>query len=581
MIETSTPRLRANLAALAALLTVAGCGFGSLSPNGDADDPGDDSSEEAAEVDPRVVDETEPTSACLNGDGPSAGPAPARLLTSYEYANTVRDLLGYSGDIADRFPAENEVHGFENNVDAHAASRLHVRKFMKAAETVSETVVDDHLSDLLPCDPERAGEVACGKQFVHRFLTRAFRRPPTDREIEKFVSFFENARDEFGFADGIEMTIQVALQSPQFLYRINSGGQEAAEGETRRLDDHEIASRLSYLLWASTPDAALLDAAADGELHTREQIERQARRMLEDPRAKNAVYQFHRQWLHLDDLDSTAKDAETFPRFDPSMTDDWKASIRQFVTDAYFGTTSTVETLLTSPKVYLTDTLATFYDREPKPGDGLDAHTFEGERRAGLLTQPALMGILANANQGSPIRRGVWVRERLLCQKLPPPPADANITPPDPDPNATTRERFAQHTEDPQCAGCHKLIDPIGFGFENYDGVGRFRARENGHPIDASGKLDNVRESSITGEFDGATELADRLARSDQVRDCLASQWFIYAMGRIPNDSESCVLHRVQQQFADSGGDLQELLVAIATSEAFRYRTVAQPGDSP
>lgn len=525
-------------------------------------------------------DESTTATACVDGDGPSAGPAPARLLTSYEYANTVRDLVGYNGDITSEFPAENKVEGFENNVNARAVTRLHVRKYMKAAEAIAGDVVANRLGELLPCDPQRAGEQACGRQFVQQFLRRAFRRPPTDGEIEDFVGQFEQALGEWDFETGIEQTLRGVLQSPQFLYRLKALD-DAEDGETVRLEGYELASRLSYLLWASTPDAKLLDAAEAGELTTRQQVESQVRRMLDDPRAQNAVYQFHRQWLHLHKLDSMAKDAERFPNFEASMTDDWKDSLRKFVVDAYFGADNTLQSFLTTPKVYLSDSLAGLYDVETKTAEGMQGYQLDGDERSGLLTQPALMALLSNANQGSPIQRGVWVREQLLCQPIAPPPADANITPPDPDPNATTREKFRQHTADPQCAGCHQKIDPLGFGFEHYDGVGRYRETDSGKSVDASGELTGIQDQSLTGEFDGAVELAERLSQSREVRNCLTSKWYTYAMGRSPTSSEKCVLRNIQQSFAESGGNFREMLVALTTSDAFRYRTVDQHQETP
>jgi len=569
--------LRWQSAALAALLFLSGCGYGSLTTwEPESSDESENTSEApGVEPDPYVS----PAEACTDRGEPIAGDAPARLLTSYEYKHTVRDLLGSTGDVTDDFPPENKVAGFENNADAHTASKLQIRKYLTAAEELSKDVTADGLDDLLPCDPATVGEIVCGKQFVRDFLRRAFRRPPTDGEIDDFVALFKEGRSNWAFIDSIQLVIQAALQSPQFLYRLKlvSPGES---GSTAPLDGYEVATRLSYFLWATAPDEKLLDAAENGWLETSEGIESQAKRMLDDPRAKHAVYQFHRQWLHLDDLDSVVKDAERYPTFEPGMTDDWRDSMRAFIEDSYFGENGNVETLLTSNKVFLSDRLAPMYGKSER-SVGTDVYEFDGDRRAGLLTQPSLMALLANAEQSSPIRRGVWVREQLLCQHLPPPPADVNITPPDPDPDASTRERFRQHTENPQCAGCHQMIDPIGFGFSNYDGMGRWRSEESGAPVDASGELAQTGEPAIEGEFDGAAELAERLSDSRIVERCLAQRWFTYAMGRPPTESEKCTVQRVQRAFDEASGDFEQLLVSIATSEAFRYRTVPENGDTP
>ncbi len=581
-LSRNRPTAPLLVVACAAALAASACGYGSLttwSASEESEPAPEDDEESAPNLDLEARDESSSATACLEGDGPSAGPAPARLLTHYEYANSVRDLVGYTGEVSEEFPAENKVDGFENDADARAVTRLHVRKYMKASEAIAEQVVSERLDELLPCDPEQTGEEACGEAFVEHFLERSFRRPPTEGELDDYTAQFVEGLEQEDFETGIELAMQAVLQSPQFLYRIKPLG-EASEGETVPLEDYELASRLSYLLWASTPDRELLEAAEAGELQTREQVEAQVRRMLDDPRAHNAVYQFHRQWLKLHKLDSMAKDAEAFPEFEPSMTTDWKESIRKFVVDAYFGAENTLDRFLTTSKVYLSEQLAELYGLEPNDGT-MAAYDLDDDRRAGLLTQPALMALLANANQGSPIQRGVWVRERLLCQPIAPPPADANITPPDPDPDATTREKFREHTANPECAGCHEMIDPLGFGFEHYDGVGRYRETDSGEPVDASGALTGIREQRLAGDYDGAVELADRLARSGEVRNCITSKWYTYAMGRSPTEAEKCALGDIQQTFAASGGDFREMLVALATSEPFRHRTVDQNPETP
>lgn len=575
---------------LASLVSLApACGYGTLTVwSQGSDDSSQTSSSDDAERDDTASNPTlSPGSTmpsaevCEDLDQPPSGPAPARLLTNYEYEHTVRDLLGYDGDVSEVFPAENKVDGFENNARAHVASRLRVRKFMKAAETISKRTVENRLDAILPCNPLDVGEQTCGHRFVASLLERAFRRPPSDAAVSDFRELFDSAHADHGFIEALEMVIQATLQSPQFLYRLEFVD-GANTSTTRPVGDWEMATRLSYFLWASAPDAELRRAARRGELSTQEQIEAQARRMLDDPKAKRAVYQFHRQWLGMDGLDSVVKDGDRFSSFESQMTDDWKTSLRRFVTDAYFGPSAGFEYLMTSSNVHLSDRLARLYGREDLKRNGrTDPYRFDSERRAGLLTQPGLMALLANANQSSPIRRGVWVREQLLCQHLPAPPQNQMITPPDPDPNATTREKFRQHTANPQCAGCHELIDPIGFGFEHYDSLGRWRRRDSGHEVDATGRLADVPKASLEGSFEGAVELSERLEKSKAVRHCLASRWFKFAMGRAPSTSEKCSLYRVRRAFVESGGDFHELLITLATSNAFRYRRVATSNSKP
>jgi hypothetical protein len=194
------------------------------------------------------------------------------------------------------------------------------------------------------------------------------------------------------------------------------------------------------------------------------------------------------------------------------------------------------------------------------------------DNRNGLLTQPGIMALFSHADKSSPIQRGVFVRESILFEEVEPPPPTVDNNPPDPDPNLTTRERFAIHTESPQCARCHDLIDPLGFGFESYDHLGRYRSEENGLPVDTSGSIVEVEEDSLEGDFDGAAELSARLAGSETILTCLARKWFTFAMGRGHTARDDCSIDRAVEMSSAADGDLHELLVALTTSDAFRFR---------
>ena len=509
-----------------------------------------------------------PSLACT-ADGALAS-GPSRLLTRFEYDNTVRDLLFDDTRPAAAFPAETSTLGFDNNAEAHRANPTLVQAYLEVAEDIAARAVAERLSALLPCDPASDGEVACGEAFARSFAARAFRRPVSDDEVQIFLRAFDAERQRAGFEAGIEAMIQVALMSPQLLYRLEPVPAGDAN-DVVALGPYELASRLSYFLWGSMPDDALLEAAETGALSTREGVEAEARRLLADPRAKDAVRHFHAQWLLLDGLSHLVKDDATYPSYTPALRAVWREEMDRFIEHVWFDSDGTLEELLTSPVSFVDATLAAFYDVEGPSHDGFAEVTLDPATRAGLLTRPGLLAVLANPDQSSPIRRGVFVRERLFCDALPPPPDDLAIIPPDPDPNATTRERFAEHTANEACVSCHQLIDPVGFGFERYDGIGRYRSTENGLPIDASGELVAVDEA-IAGPFDGAVELSQKLAGSVQVKYCVATQWFRFAAGRLERSADSCSLDDVRARFSAGGGDLKELLVAIAASDAFRFR---------
>ncbi|MCX4240226.1 DUF1588 domain-containing protein [Paraliomyxa miuraensis] len=513
---------------------------------------------------------------CAEQGGPSVGVSGMRLLTGYEYDNTVRELLGDDTQPSLAFPPENQTTAFENNYLDHRASKDLVRVYMDVAEDVAARAVSERLVAVLPCDPLAIGETECGHAFVERHLPRAFRRPIEPAERASFVALFDEAHAQHGFSEAVSLVIQASLQSPQFLYRVELVPDDAMPGDVLPVTGYEMASRLSYFLTASMPDPELLAAAAEGGLATRDEVEAQARRLLDSDGGRGAIREFHRQWLDLSGLTSVSKDPAMFAGLPPTVGDDWRQSVERFAEHVFFDGGGTVDDLLSSELAFLPPALSAWYEvSEVDPETG--AAILTGDR-AGLLTQPGLLALLAYPNQSSPVARGVFVRERMLCQHLPPPPNDIQIEPPDPDPNATTRERFAQHTEDPSCAGCHSLIDPLGFGFEHYDAIGRWRTEENGLPVDASGSLEAIEDAEQSGAYDGAVELAQRLSASTDFSDCVTHQWATFALGREPTEDDLCAMEEIRQTLADADGDLRELLVAITTSDAFRFRTVEGGG---
>ncbi len=510
--------------------------------------------------DPGPIQDRMPTAEdCSTEEAVFTNDGPARLLTRYEYDNSIRDLFGLDLGLArENFPSENSMGGFENSVDSHRVSPLLVRKYVEIADDIAAQAV---------------AENSYGDGFIPDLAFRAFRRPPSTEELKAFETLYTTATEAWGRERAQEMVVSAILQSPQFLYRL-----EFADGrvpnEIVQNDGYEMASRLSYLIWASIPDETLLEAAARDELKTREQVETQVRRMLDDPRAREMIAHYYRQWLHLDALEDVVKDGELFPNAPSTIPQDWRASIDAWIRHVHFESSGKLPELFRSNEVFVTPDMATVYD--VPVGDSMDMVSMN-ETRAGLLTQPAFLALHAYPEQGSPIHRGIFVREKLLCQKLAPPPDDVPIEPPDPDPNATTRERFRQHTEDPSCANCHKFIDPIGFGFEEYDAVGAHRSMEAGVAIDASGEVIGSGDEELDGPFDGVLELSERLEKSTVVSDCIADQWTTFAMGQPPTRADLCSQREIRAKFAESKS-FEDLLTAIATSDAMRFRVVQ--GDS-
>jgi hypothetical protein len=493
------------------------------------------------------------------------GPAPLHLLTRFQYDNAVRDLLGDTSEPARAFPPENEADGYRTNAAANPANPLLVENYLIAAEAVAARAAAA-ASEVAPCD-DAEGEAACGHAFIASFAGRAFRRPATADELAPLTALFDAALPR-GYAKGVELVVQTVLQSPQFLYRVDALKSATPESGAIALGGYELASRLAFTLWGSVPDAELLNAAASGALVTPADVELQARRLMESPRARDIVRDFSDQWLMLGRLEGAAREGAAI---EPSvLARSLRGSLVSFLDEAYFGPVGSFEKVFTAPELWLDGALAPLFGVE-QSGAGFEPHTLT-DPRAGLLTQPALLSLLAHASQTAPVLRGVFVRERILCLDVPPPPAGLVVVPPDPDPNATTRERFRQHTEQAACAGCHKLIDGIGFGFERYDQLGRYRATENGLDVDESGNVFETGEAELDGDFVGIAQLSSRVALSPRARDCLATHWYRYTFGRRETAEDTCSLDQLKRRFADSQGNLKELLVGLTQTDSFLFR---------
>jgi hypothetical protein len=286
------------------------------------------------------------------------------------------------------------------------------------------------------------------------------------------------------------------------------------------------------------------------------------------------VLHFHEQWLDYREIESIAKDPEVFPDYDIDIAAAQRAEIEAFVDHVVFEGEGTLHALLAAPYTFVDDALAGYYGLPLPGGTGMQQVTPDDREVAGVVTQGAILAVHANPHETHPIQRGLFVREQLLCTIPPPPPDDVDITPPPVDPNATTRERYEQHRSDPACSGCHNLMDPLGFGLENFDATGRWRTQENGIDIDASGQIVGT---DVDGTFVGAKELAERLASSTVAADCVATQWFRFAYGRTETpDADACTIEDLQTRFADADHSIQELLVALTQTDAFLYRPVAE-----
>lgn len=490
----------------------------------------------------------------------SAEFAPLARLTRREYARSVKDLFGFDFPIANLQP-DGIVGLFFANVST-PVSEAQVDQYRVAAEQIAEAASQD-VAALTGCAPE-TGEV-CARTFIETFGRRAFRRPLLAEETDAYLAIFRTGSARDGFRGGIRLVVTGMLQSPRFLYRVEQSPR--AKSGPAKLNGFEVAARLSYLITASTPDAALLDAAANGSLDTEQGLLDQASRLLESPAGAAALGAFHGEWLKLSGLGEIEKDAALFPSFDAAKAA-LAAETEHFVGYVLGQADGRFATLLTAPYSVIDPILAPLYGVAAPASTG--RVDFDPAERSGLLTQGAFLAVKAHDLESSPVRRGIGLLQSVACINMPPPPASLMVQEPNMDPNATTRERFAAHSANPTCAACHTKIDPPGFAFENYDAIGQYRSMESGKPIDTAVTLTNI-APDMDGTYPNARAMLEKLAVSKTAGDCYALQWFRYALKREPVARDACTLQRALGAFQTSQGGIKQLVKAMALSDAFRY----------
>ncbi|AKF07252.1 DUF1592 domain-containing protein [Sandaracinus amylolyticus] len=504
-------------------------------------------------------------------EGEAPGRRSLRLLTRDEYRATVADLLGIAAPDVDSFPVETSVRGYDNESNAQLVTGRHADAYASAAETLVATVDPARFA---ACDLSSSD---CQRQLVEAFGRRAFRRPLASDEVDRYVALFASDLIVGDARVGARLAMEAMLASPSFLYRSEVG--EAQADGTFALTSWEIATALSYLFWGTMPDETLFALAESDSLRDPAIIEREARRMLDDPRSEDAVAAFVSRWLGTTRLLGTNRDATLFPAFTGPVRESMLAEERAFVRHVMFERTGRFSELFSADYVMVDANLRTYYGLGAGGSAAFDRVSAPPERVGGLLVMGSVMASHAHSNESSPIRRGLFVRDRLLCQDLPPPPADADTTPPGLDPTLTTRERFRRHTDDPVCSACHQFIDGVGFPFERFDAVGAYREQENGLAIDTSGELIGVEALSDGARLAlaGPQELAAQIAESDTARDCMARQWWRWARGTIERDAgDACSVRALATRFEESGGDLRDLMVAVVTQPSFRIRRAAE-----
>jgi len=507
---------------------------------------------------------------CLASNGVlNAGLTPARRLTRDQFNNTVRDLLGATGTPADKLAPDEKIGPFNSNAIAPVDATL-VQQHQEVAATLA-TAAKARMSTISPCDlnSDTGTSTTCANRFVTEFGRRAFRRPLDAAEVQTYLSLYTLGKTGADAANGFRLVVEAMLQSPFFLYHHDVGASGTPQGGTVAITPHELASRLSFFLWNSMPDDTLFARAADGTLATDSVLTAEVQRMVMSDKAAGTIALFHRQWLDVSDLPDQSKDATVYPRYNAALGDAMMQELALFTDYVVRKGDGLMKTLLTSNVAFPQGGMFSIYGMTQPSGYTVGTPvTLDATQRAGILTQAAFLTRWAHGNQTSPVHRGKLVRLNIMCGYISPPPVNVNTTPPAPTAATSTRERFAQHQADPQCSPCHQMMDPIGLGFETFDGIGAFRTMDGLGPVDATGNI--VSGGDLDGAFNGPIQLAKKLSESKVVSNCMVNQWFRYSMGRMETSNDACSIQGVRDAFTASGGNIREMLARIALSPSFR-----------
>lgn len=563
-------------AAIAALLTIHGCYDGS----DDARASGDGDATMGGTVgDPSGPgtgnDDDGSTGAPLDPDEFVPGALVLPRLTAVQYRNTLYALFGEPLPPTPVEPDTNPYLFYTIGATSTTLSELGTQQYEEAADAVTHAVFDDatRRATLMGCEPAGAGD-GCVSQFLASFGRRVYRRPLTEAEHARWLQISVDLAQPDAI-EGVRLAVSGMLQSPTFLYRVELGEPDPEVPGRLRYTGWEMASRLSYLLWNSMPDDALFAAADRGDLGTREGITNEVERMLADPRASETIQFFFAQFLDLGRLDDVTKDPATYPEFTATMSDAMRTEVELLVADVVFREQSDARSIFSTRRTFVNDELAALYGVDA-PGAGpityVPVELPDDGARAGILTLGAFLTMNAKETRTSPTLRGKYIRERVLCQTVPPPPMDVNtdIDPPSGE-GETQREILEEHRKNPACAGCHSFIDPPGLLFESFDGMGRFRELENGVPVDSSGDLDGV-------PLTGARDLAALLENDPRVGRCMVTQLFRHAQGRLETEDETAVITDIDSRFADANYRFLDLLGELATHDGFRTATPQEGG---
>ncbi len=492
-------------------------------------------------------------------------PSALRRLTEAQYRRSIADIFGPDIKVVGRFEPDLRVEGLlAVGTSAVSVSPGGLEQYEQIARDIAAQVVDEtHRPTLVGCGPGASDPqgAKCAQAFFERVGPRVYRRPLGAAEKTGLVNATLASAKKLGdFHSGLAASLAGMLTSPQFLFRI-----DVPDPTGKSIDGFSKATRLSYLLWNSTPDAELLAAAADGSLNRPEGLSKQVDRLMASPRFADGVRAFFTDYLLLDDIDNLSKDLLLFPAFTSSVGALTREQTLRTIVDLLVDRNGDYRELFTSPRIAMNRALGPIYDI-PVAEDDWYIHEFPAsDPRRGLLTHASLLALHSHPGRTSPTLRGKGLREVLLCEKVPTPPANVNFAVVQDVNNPTlktTRARLQAHLDDEECASCHKVTDPIGLGLEQFDGAGQFRTREQGEMIDVTGTFEKA-------AFNGAADLGRLFAKSEQVNSCLVRSLWRYGNGRDPQAADMADIEALTGTFTAGGHRVKALIRALALDPDF------------
>ncbi len=458
------------------------------------------------------------------------------------------------------------INGFSDPKAANNKRRVLIVESLEVIGPIRPQPLPESHRRIFTRQPTPETRDQCAREIISNFARRAYRRPVTTEEVDRLFRFFDQGCAEGqSFVEAVKQALQVVLVSPNFLFRGELRADPDNPSSVHPVDQYNLATRLSYFLWSTMPDEELFGEAARGTL--RQNLERQTRRMLHDPKASALVRNFGDQWLQIRGLALVSPDQKSFPDFDEKLRSDMQKETELFF-DYIIKDDRSVLDFLDGGYTFVNERLARHYGLPPVKGEAFQKVSLRGTQRGGILTQGSILTVTSNPTRTSPVKRGKWVLDNLLGEPPPPPPPDVPELKEGKDAELTgsLRQRMEQHRSKPLCASCHSRMDPIGFGLENFDGVGAWRDKEGTYPVDPAGQL-------VTGEdFKGPRDLEAILVKKkrEEFVHCLVGKMLTYALGRGLEFYDKCAVDQISKDLAARRYHFSELVLAVVKSVPFQ-----------